>query len=124
VVPAAPMYAPILRESTELCQGRLTVPDVIQLARNGMVQIWLVTRGHNDYMGVIVTEVLQYPNRKVCGVIQCAGKGLHEAKHLMADLEQWARNIGCSLMEIQGRPGWGRVYPDYREDFRVFVKEL
>lgn len=39
-------------------------------------------------------------------------------------IEPWFREKGCKLIEINGRKGWGRMLPEYRELSRVFVKEL
>jgi len=43
---------------------------------------------------------------------------------LMEPLEGWARQNHCDAIEIQGRKGWGRIFPEYRPSLWCYTKAL
>ena len=104
------------------------IQTVSQAAASGDVQLWAVmdTREENAKpIAAVVTELAKYPNGfKSCQVMLAGGGEMRRWKHLIATLEEFARDEGCDTIEIVGRPGWGRLYPDYREIERWFEKEI
>jgi hypothetical protein len=52
--------------------------------------------------------------RKFCCIWACAG---HEKKRWLPyikSIEDFAKEEGCSSVQIWGRRGWGREFPDYK----------
>ena len=120
----AGLLTPLLSRSTELCNGRLYPEDVFRAAQEGEMQVWLAYDQELHVLGMVVTEIVQYPARRACLLIQCAGDALERWVHMLPDIEGWAKGRGCTLMEIQGRRGWKRRCSDYTEAHTVFEKEL
>lgn len=121
---AAPILEPILRRSTELTSGRLFPDDVFRGVADGHMQLWAITEEDLRVLGLVVTEIMQYPAKRACLIFQLAGHDIRRWIHFLEDLEMWAKGQGCQMMEIQGRRGWAKLCPEYTEAFTVFEKEL
>jgi hypothetical protein len=94
--------------------------DVWAGIAEGRFQLW----PGND--SVVVTEMLQYPKRRVLHVFLAAGN-LPELKQMYPVIERWARELGCSRVSLAGRPGWERTF--LREEgwtprWSVMAKEI
>lgn len=70
-----------------------------------------------------VLEVRTYPARKVLH-IWLAGGRLDELMDYLEHADNYARDMGCSAIEVEGRQGWSRVLEDYYVDRVVLTKEL
>jgi hypothetical protein len=73
-----------------------------------------------------LTEIVDYPLRKACNILAVAGAGHGLWADWMAQIEQWAINQGCDIIETRGRDGWLRVLGEhgFKKDCMVLVKEL
>jgi hypothetical protein len=61
---------------------------------------------------VVFIDALGGRNRG-CWLAQC-----------LAELEAQAKAMGAIRLELEGRPGWRRVLPGYREVRTVLAKDL
>ena len=71
----------------------------------------------------IVTQIIRYPRLKTCLVV-LAGGDLEEIKRKQPEFEVWAKTLGCSRVEIDGRDGWARALDGYHKARVVLQKEL
>lgn len=92
------------------------VEDVIARIKDGRAQLW--DRGD----GCIITEINDYPLRKVVNYWLIAGV-LQECLALEPDINAWARSEGCTVATGSGRRGWGRVSPGWKP-WPTWVKSL
>lgn len=113
-----------LQPAIELAEGRLIAEDVIDCALDGKMQLFALMRINEPVLAMLATEIIEYPGARVCKVLFLAGEKMSEWKHCLEDLEEWAAYEDCTQIEIQGREGWGRVYPEYHRSYTSFVKEL
>lgn len=81
--------------------------------------LWLVCDDRSIRMA-IVTRL--YKNH--CEISACGGSHLKESIHLLARIEQYARDEGVKSIRITGRKGWGRILPDYKQRAVILEKEL
>lgn len=72
---------------------------------------------------VIVTEIVDYPQRSVCR-IWLAGGDMDELMEAEKKVCEWAAENGCTGMEIIGRKGWERQLKDYKSASVVLTKEI
>jgi hypothetical protein len=115
-----PLIAPAL-----LRTRKLDAQSLFDLAEKELLQLWVAyDKEKQEVLSGAVTEVAVFSTRKVGRVLLAAGRNLNQWKAFMGRLEEWARAEGCSAIEIIGRPGWGRVYPDYELIEHTFSKEL
>ena len=71
----------------------------------------------------IVVEIVDYPKRSVCR-IWLAGGDMDELVEAEKSICVWAKELGCTGMEIMGRKGWERQLSDYTASAVVLVKDL
>lgn len=91
--------------------GRSTVDDILSFMFTGQMQLWLVYDADTwKILAILLTEIKEYPRRKMLAVQHCAGE-----EHIMAEcrdpcfavLENFANDNECHGVEFFGRPGWG-----------------
>ena len=71
----------------------------------------------------IVTEIVDYPQKSTCR-IWLAGGNMDELMEAEKQICQWAREQGCSGMEVVGRKGWERQLKEYTPASIILTKEL
>jgi hypothetical protein len=90
-----------IEKALESDGGTYTFEDVEDAIRAGKFQCWPTPNA------VIITQVVQYPRKKICHVFLVAGKR-DEVVAMLQWVELWARGIGCARMEGSGRMGWAK----------------
>jgi len=91
------------------------------LERDDQLWIW---RTETSY-AVGVTRIVVHPQMKVCSIRLVTGRNRVEwEKECIARIESWAKSQGCEAMELQARPGWKTVLPDYDMTHIVLEKRL
>jgi hypothetical protein len=104
---------PFAEKAAEYTYGRYTTNNIYERAKDESYQMW-VAYEDDIFKGVVITEVVTYPQRKLLSMHFCGGIQLKEWKSPMLKLLQlFARDMGCDGIESVGRPGWEKVF---RED--------
>lgn len=91
--------------------------DLAAMIESGHAQLWPGLRC------AIVTTVETYP-RFTALRLWLAGGDLDELKTLEPHLTAAARAVGAKRLEICGRPGWARVFPDARQAGVMLTREI
>ena len=112
--------------------GQLTDSDfVFDLAKEGKFQIWVLwdkeqKKTEQKYFGVVVTELIKRKFGKVCHIYIMTGRQRHKWQHLISEVENFAKEEGCKMMELIARPGWQKVLNlfDYKRTHVVLEKEI
>ena len=86
-----------------LAGGRLDFEAVVQKARDGEVQF------HEVSGAVGITSLQVSGAYRTCYVVAVAGR-MAAIADLNAKVEGFARENGCQVIEMDGRPGWQRVH--------------
>lgn len=112
---AAPMLEPALSHMN----GELLLEDVRERVLLGDMQLWL-GEGY-----AAVTEVLNYPRRRVV-LVHLAGGELAPLVEADGELVKFAKLVEATGIEIIGRKGWVRALRDrgYREAAVHLFKEV
>lgn len=97
--------------------------DVIAQAKAADCQIWSYHDGEN-FRGIVVTRIHTNTVGKVCSLWVAIGDGPELIEGFHAEIEKWARGIGCYALEIVGRAGWQRKLPGYTRTAVVLEKRL
>lgn len=79
-----------------------TLDAIFEKYMADMVQLW---RGERY---AAITEIIDYPARRLVLVHLAAGE-LDAVINAFEDLEEFARIVGASGIEIHGRKGWAKV---------------
>lgn len=99
--------------------GNHTFDDVAAGVLTGRYRLWVRPNG------CAVTEVLQFPRKKVCNVFLAGGE-MQTVKDLQAPCEEYARAMGCSSVVQTGRKGWSRELKEqgWRETHVTLERKL
>lgn len=102
---------------------RISLTGLLEDIELGMVQLWAVQSG-TETLALCVTRIIEYEMCDCLEIQICGGVGVRRWLHLLAELEQHARNMECKMIELRGRPGWQRLLPGYQVRGIALEKEL
>lgn len=98
--------------------------DVIRQAKSRDCQLWSYHDGET-FRGVVATRIHETSLGHLCSIWICIGIDATELiEGMHAEIEQWARTIGCYAIEVVGREGWQRKLPGYTRKAVVLEKRL
>lgn len=121
---AWPALASLVPSIIERSGGRVSVETLVQEVAAGKQHVWTVWDGE-EIRALVGAEVGFAPTGlKLCTINFAAGRDSHEWLHLLDEIEDWAREIGCQKMEMWARKGWARKLPAYRLTHVLLEKEL
>lgn len=97
---------PFIEEALKLDDGRWTIESVYKSIQEKDRQLWVAL----DFgvRSVCISEVINYPGKKVCNIFLVSGD-IDFIVPLLGDFKAWAKSQGCSTVELYGREGWQRV---------------
>ena len=74
------------------------------------MQLWILWDSKNKkYYGVVVTEIIQRPLQRCLNIKIMTGSHREKWQHLIKQVEEFAWQNNCDLLELVARPGWKRV---------------
>ena len=104
-----------LERIAQRSSGRYLACDLAALVSGNRVAAWLVLVDAVD-RGLILTEILIYPQLKAVRVFGLAGDGMEDwLDAAEAEITAFGESRGCSRLEAGGRSGWERVLPHWRK---------
>ncbi len=108
-----------------LMRGNDTVEDVFESIKGDHSQLWIYDTATG--FGIVVTQIVQYPRRKVCFIKFGTGFNAKEwAVPIISAIEGFAGYSGCGAVEICARPGWIKLLQEagYGSRHILLTKEL
>lgn len=117
---------PYIKRALDHTFGELTPDDIIGFCKNSDMQLWMISKG-NRIVGAGTTQIVCYPNMKVCRIVTLAGSEFDEWMDIAhMNLECWAESQGCGDMEAYVRKGFvpklGQI--GYKHRYSVCHKKL
>jgi hypothetical protein len=90
------------------------------------MQMWVVGADPHDIKGVIITQIIDYPERRACRYVLVAGWDAAEWIEYDQVISVWAKEAGAEMMEAVGRPGWLRMMKKlgWSSTMRLYEREL
>ena len=84
---------------------------VLKTAKEGKFQIWILwdkeqKTNVEKYFGVVITEIVEKPLGKVCHIYMMTGRQRHKWQYLIKDIEKFAQEEKCLIMELIARYQW------------------
>lgn len=74
------------------------------------MQLWCAfNEDEENVQGIAITEIAQYPQRKICRFLCATGEELVQWIDLMSLMEDWALDMGCDGFQAECRPGWEKL---------------
>jgi hypothetical protein len=91
--------------------------DIVAALLAQQMQLWPGKRC------AVVTEIVSYPRLKSLNVV-LGGGDLTELVSLRPALRQFGHAVGCSRLEIAGRPGWQKAFPTLKRRAVLLTEEI
>ncbi len=112
--------------------NQLTDSDfVLEVAKQDKLQMWVLWDKDKDktidkYFGVVVTEIIQRKLGKVCHIYIMTGRQRQKWQYLVKDIEEFAKQEDCKMLELIARPGWQKVLNNfgYKRTHVVLEKQI
>ena len=121
---AWPQVLGLIEQALSKGDGGHSSDDVKTACKSGEAQLWCGV-GPAGLEMVAVTEIRKQPRIKTMRVWLLAGS---DAPGWIVDrlsaIEEWARNAGCSRLDMLGRKGWLRRLPGWSHSHVVMSKEI
>jgi hypothetical protein len=118
VVPIAPPLVaeiwseaePFIAAACEHNLSRMAAEDVRDFLESGAMRLVAVFDGPRMIASFTV-ETVDYPRARALRVVHLGGERFAEWMEAATNLlEAGARNIGATVLEMYGRPGWERIF--------------
>ncbi|BDC37922.1 hypothetical protein [Paraburkholderia terrae] len=115
----------LIDNGARLMRGNDSVEEVKRDIERSHSQLWVFET--ESAFGVVVSQVVQYPLRKVCFIKFGTGYNAKEwAIPIISLIEKFAEHSGCGAVEICARPGWIKLLQEagYGSRHILLTKEL
>ena len=103
---------PWIEKALDYGTSRLTKDEVYEKLKAREYQLWVAYAG--EVKAIAVTEIVETPRGRVACIFICTGKDMSTWAYHLEEIEQWAKEAGCAIVETLARPGWKRMLPEYR----------
>ena len=110
---------PYIEAALEYTGGTHDIIDIYEGLYKGTMQLWPAEKS------CLVTEIINYPKMK-CLNIFLGGGDLTEIMSMHEDVILWAKDQGCSALNMTGRFGWKKPLLEYgwKPMHSSYVKEI
>lgn len=117
-----PMVRQYMQSAVDGAKDRFTLDDAYRFILEKDWVLWCSIR-NKKIEAIACTEILQYPNKKMCMVRVLTGKDYANWVGLEDGIAKWAQSIGCDGMEAIARKGWAKIFKQY--DFsHIFLERM
>src|SRR5574343_134345 len=115
----------LLKEAVEYSRDRLTGKMIVDALLEKEMQLWIIPQ-EEGIKAAVLTEILTYTTGlKVVRILACGGKDLKDwMDNTVETLAKWGRNLGCTGLELYGRPGWERKLKGWGKPFICLEKDI
>lgn len=114
---------PLAQRFERECQT-FTAQEIRTLAQSSKQQIFGIAT-ETQVLGFVVTEIQNTARGLICVLVIACGTGPEGAKReLVERISQWAKELGCVALRIQGRKGWLRWDRGFKQTAIVAEKCL
>ena len=96
-----------IQSALQYSDGKYSLLDIKKEIEEKKMQLFLAV--DDGVIAVGVTQISDYPQKRVLTIVLVGGSRMEEWLHLMNQLEAWGIDNGCEQIELYGRPGWEKV---------------
>jgi len=111
-------------------QHEYTMRTLFDDARAERVQPWaIVDRDTDLVVGAMATRVCTYQSGMTACIVMAGATGGTNVtwecmRSVLETVEAFAKDCGCDILRIMGRPGWARLFKDYKTTYICLDKTL
>lgn len=116
-------FSHLLTLFEKMCRG-ITAQTIKEAAIASRQQIFGLQDGER-IRGIVVTEIQTSVRGKICVLVAACGSAPQaDKREILSVISDWARELGCVALRIQGRKGWLRWDPSFRQTGIVAERAL
>lgn len=104
--------APLIERALGRGRNEYRLEDIEAAIKCRDMQLWAYGV-RASISAVAVTEILNYPRRRVCVVVLTGGECKGAWAEAAGKIEEWAKAQGCDEIRAIGRGGWSRAIPGW-----------
>ena len=110
---------PYIEAALEYTGGTHDIIDIYAGLYKGTMQLWPAEKS------CLVTEIINYPKKKVLNIF-LGGGDLTEILSMHEDVIRWAKDQGCTALNMTGRFGWKKPLAKHgwKPMHSSYVKEI
>lgn len=116
-----PLVERLIISAVEHC-GDWSIGPIRAEVLRGDQLLWITWNGR-EICAVATTKLIKEQKGLVCLAVACGGTDVDWPERFAA-IEEYARDEGCISTRIQGRPGWARIFKDYKTEWVSLEKRL
>ena len=99
--------------------------DIYKLLREGTFLLWIITDDNNAIVTAMTLMFQKYPRDTSLRIVTCGGEKMKEwLNEFLEKIEVFAKERGCSYIDIDGRSGWSKVLKDYKVEYYTLRKKI
>lgn len=105
---------------------KIELEEIKERCQSGEFQLWVIWVSRTkEALGAVVCDIQGYWNgRREARIICMGGVEMPRWRDRIDVIKDWARAEGCDALEIVGRRGWEKIYPDFELIETVISLEL
>ena len=115
--------APLIEKALQHAEGELVPDDIKKHLDKGDLRLWVALEG-KETIAAMVTEIIQYPRKKIVRVITLAGRNMDLWYDFLPMIEGYAIRNDCSSLEAWSRKGMARKLKDWKHSYDIITKDL
>ena len=105
-----PKVEPLIQDALAHANGELNSDDMKKAILARDMQLFVLYNPDSREVEVAgVTEIINYPRKKVCRVVAMGGGPLEAWNQGIEEVQKWAYEFGCDGMEAFARPGVEKI---------------
>jgi hypothetical protein len=114
---------PLIERALQHAEGELIPEDIKTHLDKGDLRLWIALEDKKT-IAAMVTEIIQYPRKKIVRVITLAGRNMNMWYDFLPMIEGYAISHGCSSLEAWARKGMKRKLKDWKHSYDIITKDL
>lgn len=121
-----PKVREYIAAALEHSRGELNLEDIHVRLNEQYMQLWLLHNEEKEIRGCVVTEIINYPQKRFLRVVVLGGIEFDTWVHHWDVIELWARYQGCHGVEAFARRGFVPKLKDsgFIEHYAMVGKEF
>lgn len=98
---------PYIQRALDHTFGELSSDNVMKMCMSQDMQLWMVATDGGRVVGAGSTQLIYYPQMKVCRIVTLAGSEFDAWREMAHDsIEMWAKHMECEAIECYVRKGF------------------
>ena len=100
------MVEPLLIPAVGYSDGKYAIKDIYDQLKEKNMQLWVIADNEDIIHAAIVTQIVEYPNKKVMFIVLVGGVKFDTWSHVLPHFVAFAEDHQCESIEAYGRTGW------------------